>query len=143
MLHWHTMGNVYAEITIKNSGDVTNVGRGIILDKDVRSLTVTALVDTGATTLVINEGMCQQLGLSIEKTSTASLVGGQKAICKITEPVRIIWKDRDTVCRAWVLPGEDEALLGVIPLEDMDLIVDPRRNELIGVHGDIVMGRIK
>jgi hypothetical protein len=30
----------------------------------------------------------------------------------------------------------DEALLGVIPLEDMDLIVDPVKQELVGRHGD-------
>ena len=137
------MGNVYAEIVIKNNGDVTLVERGIITDKDIRSLTVTALVDTGAGTLVINEDMRRTLGLAIEQTRTASLAGGQEAMCKITEPVRIIWKDRDTVCRAWVLPGEDEALLGVIPLEDMDIMVDPKRHELIGAHGDIIMGRIK
>ena len=137
------MGNVYAEITIKNSADVTNAGRGLIPDKDVRSIIVTALVDTGAMTLVINEGMRQKLGLTIEKTSTATLAGGHQAVCEITEPVRIIWKERDSVCRAWVLPGEDEALLGVIPLEDMDLIVDPKHNELIGAHGDTVMRRIK
>jgi clan AA aspartic protease len=137
------MGNVYAEITIKNSGDVTNVGRGLISDKDVRSLTVTALVDTGAGTIAITEDMRLKLGLAIERTRTASLAGGQETVCKITEPVRIFWKDRDTVCRARVLPGEDETLLGVIPLEDMDLIVDPKRQELIGAHGDIIMGRIK
>jgi clan AA aspartic protease len=137
------MGNVLVEITLKNSGDVINVNRGIIADNDVRSLTVTALVDTGATTLVINKDICNKLGLSIVNTRTVSLAGGQEAYCKITEPVRIIWKDRDTDCRAWVLPGEDEPLLGVIPLEDMDLIVDPRRQELIGAHGDVIMGRIK
>ena len=137
------MGNVYAEITIKNSGDVTNVERGIISNTDVRSLTVTALVDTGAGTVVITEDIRQKLGLAVERTRTASLVGGQEIVCKITEPVRIIWKDRDTVCRAWVIPGEDETLLGVIPLEEMDLIVDPKRQELIGAHGDIVMCRIK
>jgi clan AA aspartic protease len=137
------MGNVFAEILLKNSTDVTNVGRGIISEENVRSVSVTALVDTGAMTLIINEDMCQKLGLSILSTRTVSLAGGQESVCKITEPVRIIWKDRDTDCRAWVLPGEDEALLGVIPLEDMDLVVDPKRRELIGAHGDIMMGRIK
>jgi clan AA aspartic protease len=137
------MGNVLAKITLKNTGDLTNVSRGIISAKEVRSLSVTALVDTGATTLVINEKMCKKLGLSILATRTVSLAGGQKSFCKITEPVRIIYKDRDTDCRAWVLPGEDEALLGVIPLEDMDLIVDPRRQQLTGAHGDVIMGRIK
>ena len=137
------MGNVYTKLTLKNSGDLTNVDRGIITKNKVRSTTVTALVDTGATTLIINEKICKKLGLSILKPHTVSLAGGQKSSCKITEPVRIIWKDRDTDCRAWVLPGDDDPLLGVIPLEDMDLMVDPRRKELKGVHGDVMMGQVK
>ena len=136
------MGNVYAEITLINSSDLAKARDGYIPEKDVRSLTITALVDTGAGTLVIAEEMRQKLGLVIEKTSTATLVGGQKIVCSITEPVRIIWKDRDSVCNAWVIPGEDEPLLGLIPLEEMDLIVDPKRQELIGAHGDTIMCRI-
>jgi hypothetical protein len=33
-------------------------------------------------------------------------------------------------------------VLGAIPLEDMDLIVDPKRQELIGAHGDEVITRV-
>jgi hypothetical protein len=39
-------------------------------------------------------------------------------------------------CEPWVLPGTDEVLLGAIPLEDMDLIVDPKNQKLVGAHGD-------
>ena len=138
-----TVGNVYAEITLKNNADLVRMRDESISDKDVRVLTITALVDTGATTLVINEGICQKLGLSIIDTRTASLAGGAEAYIKITEPVQICWKNRLTTVHAWVLPGDDEALLGVIPLEDMDLVVDPVRRELSGAHGDKVMGRIK
>ena len=132
------MGKVFAEITLKNSVDVSNAGRGIIPESDVRSLSVTALVDTGAMTLTINEEMRQKLGLSIEGTRIASLAGGAKMECKITEPVRIHWKNRDTACRAMVMPNGD-ALLGLLPLEDMDLIVDPVRHELTGAHGEEIL----
>ena len=132
------MGKVFAEITLKNSGDLVRVQDGRISETDVRSLSVTALVDTGAMTLTINEEMCQNLGLSIEGTRTANLAGGAKMECKITEPVRIHWKDRDTACRAMVLPHGD-VLLGLLPLEDMDLIVDPVRHELAGAHGDEIV----
>jgi hypothetical protein len=30
--------------------------------------------------------------------------------------------------------------LGVIPLEDMDLVVDPVKQELAGAHGDEAVG---
>ena len=132
------MGNVYAEITIKNGADVTNVGRGIIPVEDVRSITVSALVDTGATSVIIPEDMRQKLGLSVVETRTANLAGGAKMECKVTEPVWIYWKDRKVSCNALVLP-EGRVLLGVIPLEFMDLVVDPKRQELVPAHGEEIL----
>jgi len=137
------MGTVFAEITLKNGSDIVRLQDGNITDKDVRSLTLNALVDTGAITLVINENICQKLGLSIEGTRTAYLAGGEETSCKVTEPVRIYWKNRDATCRAWVLPGGDDVLLGAIPLEEMDLAIDPVNKQLFGVHGDEVVGLIK
>jgi hypothetical protein len=49
------MGTVFAEITLKNGSDLVRLQDGTITDKDVRSLTVNAVVDTGAVSLVINE----------------------------------------------------------------------------------------
>ena len=135
------MGNVFAELILKNGSDLVRLNDGHISDKDVRSVTVRALVDTGAVSLVINEDICQQLGLAIEEERTASLAGGGKINCKITEPVRICWKDRKTTCHAVVLP-EGETLLGVIPLEFMDLIVDPLAEQLVGAHGDRIISRV-
>jgi len=129
------MGNVYAEITLKNNGDMTKAREGIIAEEDIRTITLTALVDTGATTLVINEEIREKLGLSIKNTRTANLGGGLKMDCQITEPVQIIWKNRQVDINAMVMPG-DNILLGIIPLEFMDLMVDPIRRELVGAHGD-------
>jgi clan AA aspartic protease len=129
------MGNVYAEITVKNNRDLFNAKDGAISENNVRSVTLTAIVDTGATTLVINEEICSQLGLSIVETRSLNLAGGARMECKVTEPVNIQWKNRQVAVNAVVLP-EGKPLLGVIPLEFMDLIVDPVRQELTGAHGD-------
>jgi clan AA aspartic protease len=132
------MGNVHVEITVKNNGDVSNAERGIIPEQNIRSVTVTALVDTGATSIIINEEMRQKLGLSVVGTRTANLAGGSKVECKMTEAVEIHWKDRKVSVNAFVLP-EGRVLLGVIPLEFMDLIVDPKRQELIPAHGEEIL----
>ena len=135
------MGNVFAELTLKNGSDIVLAQKGHLAEQNVRSVTVKALVDTGAVSLVINEDICQRLGLSIEEERSASLAGGGKIDCKITEPVRIYWKDRNATCQAVVLP-EGEILLGVIPLEFMDLIVDPLAEQLVGAHGDRIISRL-
>ena len=137
------MGNVYGDITLKNSGDMVRAIDGHIAEKDIRTITVTALADTGASTLIINENIRDKLGLSIIGTRIGYLAGDQEIFCKITEPVLIFYKDRITVVHAWVVPGEGQALLGVIPLEDMDLMVDPVRQELVGAHGDKFTGSLR
>ena len=137
------MGNVYAEITLKNGSDLVRVRDGSITEQDVRSRTVTAMVDTGATTLIIGESLCRELGLDVISTRAAYLAGGAEVFCKVTEPVQICWRERTSITSAWVLPGDEDVLLGVIPLEEMDLVVNPVSRELAGAHGDKIMGRIK
>jgi len=137
------MGEVSAEITLKNGADIVRFNDGNIKEQDIRSLTITALVDTGAMTLVMGEALRKKLGLAVVNTRTVTLVGGSKAFCTVAEPVQIIWKDRTSLIRPWVMPDEEEVLLGVIPLEEMDLIVDPVNQTLIGAHGEEMMGRIK
>jgi clan AA aspartic protease len=132
------MGTVHAEITLKNAGDVTDVRRGFIKEAEIRQTTVQAIVDTGATTLVINEEIFNKLGLTVERTRNINLAGGARMECKVTSPVSIHWKDRDATINAVMLP-QGRPLLGVIPLEFMDLIVDPIRQELVGAHGDEVI----
>jgi hypothetical protein len=42
------MGTAFAEVTLKNGSDLVRLQDGNITDKDVRSITVNAVVDTGA-----------------------------------------------------------------------------------------------
>jgi len=129
------MGNVFAEITVKSVRDMGLAHAGHITENNVRSVALTAIVDTGATSLVINEEIFSQLGLSVVEKRYVKLAGGVRMECKVTDPVHIQWKDRFAVVNAVVLP-EGQPLLGVIPLEFMDLMIDPVNRELIGVHGD-------
>jgi clan AA aspartic protease len=136
------MGIVYAELTLKNAGDKTSAKRGIINEPDIRQMTVTAMVDTGAATLVINEAIRQQLGLDISSEYVAELADGSSHTYSKTEAVHIQWKNRESVCQAILVPNTSEVLLGAIPLEEMDLIINPLKQELIGAHGDKIVYRI-
>jgi len=49
---------------------------------------------------------------------------------KIVGPVIIKIHNRQTVANALVLPKDSEPLLGSIPLEYMDLLVDPLRGSI-------------
>jgi len=137
------MGLVHTEITLKNAGDVTGVRRGFVKETEVRQTTVTAMVDTGSATLIINEAIRQQLGLVLEDTYEAELADGSVQTCGLTESVQIQWKNRKAVCQAVVVPNANDVLLGAIPLEAMDLIINPSKQELTGAHGDKVFYMLK
>ena len=130
------MGTVKAEITLKKSSDVTNALHGHIPEADVHSVTVQAVVDTGSMTLIINEEMRERLALTVVNRKNVRVADGRRVECMVTEPVEIYWKNRSAVERAIVVPEAPAVLLGVTPLEVMDLVVDPVNLELTGAHGD-------
>ncbi|MDR0877357.1 MAG: clan AA aspartic protease [Treponema sp.] len=136
------MGTVFADITLKNAGDRIRVECGIMRDPETRESKVRAIVDTGAGTLIINDDIQKELGLMTRHLHQATLANGEKVACKITEAVEVIWKDRSMTCEPWVLPGTKDVLLGAIPLENLDLIVDPTEQKLVGAHGDQPLGMI-
>ncbi|GHV70737.1 hypothetical protein AGMMS49928_19660 [Spirochaetia bacterium] len=145
------MGTVVTEITLTNAGDKVRVEAGVRAcarqetvsarqeTVSARQETVSALVDTGASMLVINEELQQRLGLEIEGRRWTTFADGGRKECGITEGVNIRWQNRDCFCSAIVIPGAKSILLGVIPLENMDLIVNPVTQILEGAHGDEVV----
>jgi hypothetical protein len=70
---------------------------------------------------------------------TANLANGMRMPCIETNGVIVQCQDRETEVRAVVIPSAKKVLLGVLPLEGMDLMVDPKKQTLVGVHGDEVV----
>jgi clan AA aspartic protease len=139
----YDMGEVRTEITLVNIGDAIKARDGFIPESEVRRLTVNAVVDTGAWTLIINEETREKLGLLVEETSETTVAGGGKVPSRITEPVRVYWKNRRTTCEAVVLPSEEDVLLGAYPLEGLDLMIHPKTQEVVGAHGDKIRNVVK
>ena len=98
------MSIVKTQITLKNAVDVGMAKLGHITDTQVRALTVEAVADTGAWTLVIDEDTCQQLGLRLEGPEPGVLADGTTAIYQITDGVEVHWQNRKTVCPALGCP---------------------------------------
>ena len=125
------MVTIQAEITLKNAADKLNYERGLIKEQDVRSVTVMAVVYTGTLSLIISEELRQKLGLAIKgEEFTLMAFNGQRVSYNLTEEVEIRLKDRYSSIPAVVIPGAANVLLGAIPLENMDLIVNPVTQEL-------------
>jgi len=130
------MGMVQAEITLKNIRDEGLALHGYIKTKEIRTATVTSIVDTGAMYLVITEELRLKLGLDVKEERIVRTANGQRVSGKLTEAVEVQWKNREWVVQALVIPGAENILLGAIPLEGLDLMVNPVTQELVGVHGE-------
>ena len=136
------MGTVFVDITLVNVADRVMAKNGHLSEQDIRMISANVIVDTGAVTLIISEPVREKLGLGITDRKEATLANNAKIICRVAEPVEIRWKRRVCVCQPWVLPGDGWILLGAIPLEDMDLMVDPRNQVLVGRHGEEQVGML-
>jgi len=130
------MGHVNTQITLKNVRDVFNAEDGIIQEPEIRQATIDVMVDTGATLLVINKQLFEQLGLRSMEDREITLTNDSKETCKLTEPVEINWENRSISMPALVIEDASDFLLGVLPLEGMDLMVDTVNQKLVGAHGE-------
>lgn len=124
------MGVFRQEFTIINADDKALAKRNLIKPDEIRELRVSFLIDTGAYMLCINEEIQHQLGLEITDRQEGLLANGERQLFNIAGPVEIKIFNRRTITEAIVLPGNAKPLFGSIPLEALDLIVDPRERAL-------------
>ena len=124
------MGLVYADLELINLADETLCDGGYLQKEEVRSMSVNMMADSGAIRLTINEVIRKQLGLKVRASQNISLVDGPKRTLEVAGPVRIKFKNRDCITDAFVLPGEEEPLLGAVPMELMDLVIIPSEQRL-------------
>ena len=111
------MGHVFAEIELSNPRQTA-----------LSSITVQALADTGALMLCIPEHIALQLRLETESIREVSVADGRSMNVPYVGPIKVSFGDR--FCYVGALVLGDEVLLGAVPMEDMDLIVNPSRREV-------------
>lgn len=132
-----TMGKVLVTAKIENLADLFAVQQGRLNPDQVRAVEIeNALVDTGATTLSLPKRLIAPLGLQIIGSRRARTSGGS-VMLQMYGTVQLTVQDR--VWRGDVLeiPDECPPLIGQIPLESLDFVVDPQGQRLIGnpAHG--------
>jgi len=126
------MGYVHAEIELTNYEDVVLNRRELLPHDEIRRLTTSALVDSGAWDLVINEEVKNRLNLPIIGKRTVVLADDTLLEVEIVGPLEVRFEDRRTLVRdAVVLPAISEVLLGAYPLEGLDAFIDPKRQRLL------------
>ncbi len=125
------MGLVYADITLINGEDLILAKRNIIGEEEIKHMTVNMLADSGAYMMAINESIQEQLQLPVKEKRKAQMADGSIKEYEVVGPIEVKFKNRRCSIDAMVLPGDNEPLLGAIPMEDMDILIHPLRQELI------------
>ncbi len=132
-----TMGRVVTEATIENLEDLWRERRGTCPPDQVRRVMVPdALVDTGATLLSLPSRLIRQLGLNEQyRRRVTSSVGIAEA--GVYDAVRLTIQGRSCTMDVMEVPDDVPVLIGQLPLEHLDFVIDPRSRTLVGnpAHG--------
>lgn len=127
-----TMGRVTARARIENLQDLHLARTGHLNPAEVRTIEVDkALVDTGMTGLSIPSGLIRQLGLTKLRTQSANTTAGPREY-GVFSGVKVLIQDRDFIIDVTEVPDTCPVLIGQVPLELLDFVVDPVRQRLIG-----------
>jgi predicted aspartyl protease len=132
-----TMGKVIVSARIENLDDLFSVNKGQMTDEEVRRIDVSdALIDTGATGLLMPKHCIAQLGLQPFRTHTSKTVGSDVTL-KTYMTVRLTVLGRECHCDVTEISDDLPVLIGQVPLELMDWVVDLKGQRLIGnpAHG--------
>ena len=138
------MGLVYAEIELLSIEDLILNQHGIRLDSEVRKVKKRALVDSGALDLVIGADVKEQLNLKVRGKRSVRLADDSVIQVEMVGPLEVRFENRSAIVNAVVLPTE-EVLLGAIPMESLDVFIDPVRQRLVvnPESPDIPLSQIK
>lgn len=131
------MGRVLVTAKIENLSDLYQVEAGALSAEAVRTLVIDdALVDTGATRLALPADLVARLGLTDQRRATTMTAGGESVV-RLFSAVRLSINGRDCPIDVTDLPEGCPVLIGQVPLELMDWVVDMRNQKLIGnpAHG--------
>ncbi len=125
------MGLTYATIEVINLKDMILHESHVIGKEKIRQATVNFLVDSGAYMLCLNQTLKAQLGLETKQIVPGQLADGSVIDLEMAGPVEIRFENRIATVDCIILLGDAEPLLGAIPMEAMDVILHPLKQQLI------------
>jgi predicted aspartyl protease len=118
------VGRFRVDIEIANNDDLALVRRGLLPPDQVRRETIPAVVDSGAAMLVLPQAVVKRLGLPLGDKIKVRYADGRRAQRREAKGVCLKLLGRDDTFSAIIEPKREEALLGAIVLEALDLLVD-------------------
>ena len=130
------MGRVVAKIKLTNYLDL-ELKRLKLRREKPRAVQTDALVDTGATRLYLRRSVIKALGLRKEGEVVSKTTNGTRRRA-VYQAARLDLMGRHGAFQVVEIDDDVPNLLGQVPLEYLDLVVDPKGQKLIPnpEHGD-------
>jgi predicted aspartyl protease len=125
------VGRFSVEFDVANYGDILQSRNGTLPPDRVRRQTISGVVDPGAAKLVLPQAVVKQLGLPVGDKIKVRNADGRRAQRREAEGVYVELLGRHDAFSAIIEPKRTTALIGAIVLEDLDLLVDCRRQRLV------------
>ncbi|HMF14648.1 MAG TPA: hypothetical protein VKE94_20170 [Gemmataceae bacterium] len=126
-----TMGRVAVEIEVASNVDRVLVELGMLPADKVRRVRLPAVVESGATYLVLPSSTVAQLGLTPSRRITVKYADQRRVERDIVPNVLLELQGRRGLFEAVVEPDRTDALVGTIPLEAMDFLIDCPTSALV------------
>ena len=118
------MGRCSVGLKRANRIDVADAQRGLLSPENVRQVTISGLVDTGATRLVIPTSVAEQLGARKVGEIQVRYADRRRATRQLVDDVLVELQGRLATFRAVLEPNRDSVIIGAIVLEELDFLVD-------------------
>lgn len=124
------MGRTFVDVSVENYDDLVLREVGKDQEREVRRLTLQALADTGSALLCLHKNMIENLGLRLDRKVRVN-TGNGVVERNIYRAAQITILGREYLGEVMEVPDNVPILLGYLPLENLDLVVDPTANQVI------------
>lgn len=131
------VGRFTVDVEVANYDDLALMHRGLLPPDQVRRETIPGVVDSGAAMVVLPQDLVKRLGLRLSSNKArVRYADGRRAQRREALGVLLKLLGRETTLTAVVEPKRENALLGAIVLEALDLLVDCTNQRLIPRNPD-------
>lgn len=143
MLGTREMGRITIEFVVANNRDIVRretAGQGL---GQVKRSTVAGVVDSGAARLVLPRRVADELQLHVEAETTVRYADHRREKRPLVSNVWLEILGRHGVFSAVIEPNREDALVGAIVLEELDLLVDCATQSLYPREPDAIVTEIE
>jgi predicted aspartyl protease len=136
-------GRFTVEVLLANNRDIVMAKPGDPIPGSIRQARVSGVVDSGAARLVLPQSVVDELRLQDDGQTTVRFADHRREKRRLVSNVWLELLGRHGVFSAVVEPNRDDALIGAIVLEELDLLVDCATQSLYPREPDTILTEIE